>query len=64
MARKTYVPTLVRILHMVCAYITRYKVAIIAGLTALEVVQAQQKVEAVLLACQALTDAVDIPVNP
>lgn len=60
MARKTFVPHLLYLLHRVCVYIIRYRETIIQfipeGGAAL--------LDAVLLACQEFVDFVDHPANP
>jgi len=61
MAKKTYVPTLIKMLHMLCQYITRYRAVIAAGLTALEVTNADAKLAAVIAACEAITLVTEIP---
>lgn len=49
MARKTYVPTLVWLLHRVCVYIARYRSVIVEYLPE----GGSAALDAVLLACEA-----------
>jgi hypothetical protein len=57
MARKTYIPTLLALLHRTCVYITRYNNIIIEFLP----VGAAPLLEAVFIACQAFVEFVTHP---
>lgn len=57
---RTYLPTLVRILHAVCVYIARYREKIVGNLPP----DSEPLVDAVIIACNALMDVINIPVEP
>lgn len=61
MAKKTYVPKLLALLRVVCLYIVRYRLVLIASLTALEVTNAEAKLDAVIAACEAITGEAVVP---
>lgn len=55
--RKTYIPTLVSLLHRVCRYIVRYRPIIDQFLDA----QGKTLLNAVVAACEAFTAYVEVP---
>lgn len=55
MARKTFIPTLIYMLHRVCRYIVRYRDTIITHLPE----GGAALLDAVYVACLAFTDAVE-----
>lgn len=64
MASRRYYPTLVRMLHMVCVYIIRYRMQIEAALRKYASEEAVVALAAVLAACEAFTSLVELEVNP
>jgi len=54
--RKTYLPTLVRILARLCQYIIRYRATIVEYLPEGQ----ESKLTAVLVACEALLAVIDL----
>lgn len=55
MAKKTFIPTLVLILHRVCTYIVRWNTQLRRYLTP----EQEALLDAVYLACQAFTNSID-----
>lgn len=63
MSKKTYVPKLVKILKSLCVYIARYRVVLVNGLTQFGVSDADAKIDAILIACDAIVLDVEIPLG-
>lgn len=61
MSKKTYAPKFIEILRTLCVYIARYRLLLEAGLTSYGVTNATAKVDAVLVACDAITMEYDRP---
>ena len=61
MGSRTYVPTLIRSLTAVCVYITRYNSTLRDNMPSPE---AEDALEAVSAACEALLALIEIEVNP
>lgn len=61
MAKRTYVPTFIKLLKQTCKYISDWQAVLTAGLTAWGVTNAAAKVQAVVDACHAIVLDVEIP---
>lgn len=64
MSKRTYAPTLIRMLKTLCAYIVKYQNTLIGALTDFGVTDAAGKIAAVMMACEAITSQYDRPVQP
>lgn len=56
---RSYLPTLVRVLHRTCTYIIRYRETILENLPE----GSEAALDLVVTACTALTDLIEIPVG-
>lgn len=64
MASKTYVPTLMLWLHKICVYIARYRNTLVSFLDDFGVTDGAAKIDALVAACEALTEQYDPDINP
>lgn len=60
MPSRTYLPTLVRVLHAACVYITRYRAQLISNLPS----NGAALLDAIVLACEAFIAVADHEIGP
>lgn len=64
MAKKTYVPTLITLLHKICVYIAKYRNTLVSFLDDFGVTNPAAKIDALVAACEAITNEYIPPINP
>lgn len=64
MAKRTYVPAFIAMLRRVCVYVARYRNTLVSFLDDFGVTNAATKVDAVVAACEAITNEYTPDINP
>lgn len=64
MANRTYVPTFIRMLRTLCIYVARYRNTLVSFLDDFGVTNPSAKVDAVVSACEAITNEYTPDINP
>lgn len=64
MAKKTYLPTLIALLVRLCQYIIRYRNTLVAFMDDFGITNGSAKLDALVAACEAITEEYNNPPNP